>query len=195
MGLKIGITGGIGVGKSVVTRIFKVLGIPTYDADKEAKDIMVKNDAVRNSLISTFGSETYFEDGSLNREWLSSRVFSNSEELKKLNAIVHPAVIKDGEDWAAAQTSLYSVKEAALLFESGSYKSLDYNILVSSPLEVRIERVMERDRVDREEVLRRIGKQMPEKEKEELCDFIIYNDDEHSLIEQVMDLHQRFISK
>ncbi|WP_099371117.1 dephospho-CoA kinase [Sphingobacterium sp. 1.A.5] len=195
MGLKIGITGGIGVGKSVVTRIFKVLGIPTYDADKEAKDIMVKNDAVRNSLISTFGSETYLEDGSLNREWLSSRVFSNSEELKKLNAIVHPAVIRDGEDWAAAQTSLYSVKEAALLFESGSYKSLDFNILVSSPLEVRIERVMERDRVDREEVLRRIGKQMPEKEKEELCDFIIYNDDEHSLIEQVMDLHQRFISK
>lgn len=195
MGLKIGITGGIGVGKSVVTRIFKVLGIPTYDADKEAKDIMVKNDAVRNSLISTFGSETYFEDGSLNREWLSSRVFSNSEELKKLNAIVHPAVIKDGEDWAAAQTSLYSVKEAALLFESGSYKSLDFNILVSSPLEVRIERVMERDRVDREEVLRRIGKQMPEKEKEELCDFIIFNDDEHSLIEQVMNLHQRFISK
>jgi dephospho-CoA kinase len=195
MGLKIGITGGIGVGKSVVTRVFKVLGIPTYDADKEAKDIMVKNDAVRDSLISTFGSETYFEDGSLNREWLSRRVFSNSEELKKLNAIVHPAVIKDGEDWAAAQTSLYSVKEAALLFESGSYKSLDYNILVSSPLEVRIERVMERDRVDREEVLRRIGKQMPEKEKEELCDFIIYNDDEHSLIEQVMDLHQRFISK
>ena len=195
MGLKIGITGGIGVGKSVVTRIFKVLGIPTYDADKEAKDIMVKNDAVRNSLISTFGSETYLEDGSLNREWLSSRVFSNSEELKKLNAIVHPAVIRDGEDWAAAQTSIYSVKEAALLFESGSYKSLDFNILVSSPLEVRIERVMERDRVDREEVLRRIGKQMPEKEKEELCDFIIYNDDEHSLIEQVMDLHQRFISK
>ena len=195
MGLKIGITGGIGVGKSVVARIFKVLGIPTYDADKEAKDIMVKNDAVRNSLISTFGSETYFEDGSLNREWLSRRVFSNSEELKKLNAIVHPAVIKDGEDWAAAQTSLYSVKEAALLFESGSYKSLDFNILVSSPLEVRIERVMERDRVDREEVMRRIGKQMPEKEKEELCDFIIYNDDEHSLIEQVMDLHQRFISK
>ena len=194
MGLKIGITGGIGVGKSVVTRVFKVLGIPTYDADKEAKDIMVKNDAVRDSLISTFGSETYLEDGSLNREWLSRRVFSNSEELKKLNAIVHPAVIKDGEDWAAAQTSLYSVKEAALLFESGSYKSLDYNILVSSPLEVRIERVMERDRVDREEVLRRIGKQMPEKEKEELCDFIIYNDDEHSLIEQVMDLHQRFIS-
>lgn len=193
MGLKIGITGGIGVGKSVVTKIFKVLGIPTYDADREAKDIMVKNDAVRQSLMQTFGKEVYFEDGSLNREWLGKRVFSDAEELKKLNAIVHPAVIKDGEDWAAAQTSIYSVKEAALLFESGSYKALDFTILVVSPLELRIERVMQRDKVDREEVLRRINKQMPEEEKEKLSDCIVYNDDEHSLIEQVMELHQKFI--
>lgn len=193
MGLKIGITGGIGVGKSVVTKIFKVLGIPTYDADREAKDIMVKNDAVRQSLMQTFGKEVYFEDGSLNREWLGKRVFSDAEELKKLNAIVHPAVIKDGEDWAAAQTSIYSVKEAALLFESGSYKTLDFTILVVSPLELRIERVMQRDKVDREEVLRRINKQMPEEEKEKLSDCIVYNDDEHSLIEQVMELHQKFI--
>ncbi|MGX1641491.1 dephospho-CoA kinase [Sphingobacterium sp.] len=193
MGLKIGITGGIGVGKSVVTKIFKVLGIPTYDADREAKDIMVKNDAVRQSLMQTFGKEVYFEDGSLNREWLGKRVFGDAEELKKLNAIVHPAVIKDGEDWAAAQTSIYSVKEAALLFESGSYKALDFTILVVSPLELRIERVMQRDKVDREEVLRRINKQMPEEEKEKLSDCIVYNDDEHSLIEQVMELHQKFI--
>ncbi len=193
MSLKIGITGGIGVGKSVVTKIFKVLGIPTYDADKEAKDIMVKNDAVRQSLVDTFGQEVYFEDGSLNREWLGKRVFADAEELKKLNAIVHPAVIKDGEDWAAAQTSIYSVKEAALLFESGSYKALDFTILVVSPLELRIERVMKRDKVDREEVLRRINKQMPEEEKEKLSDCIVYNDDEHSLIEQVMELHQKFI--
>ena len=193
MGLKIGITGGIGVGKSVVTKIFKVLGIPTYDADREAKDIMVKNDAVRQSLMQTFGKEVYFEDGSLNREWLGKRVFSDADELKKLNAIVHPAVIKDGEDWAAAQTSIYSVKEAALLFESGSSKALDFTILVVSPLELRIERVMQRDKVDREEVLRRINKQMPEEEKEKLSDCIVYNDDEHSLIEQVMELHQKFI--
>lgn len=193
MGLKIGITGGIGVGKSVVTKIFKVLGIPTYDADREAKDIMVKNNGVRQSLMETFGKDVYFEDGSLNREWLGKRVFSDAEELKKLNAIVHPAVIKDGEDWAAAQTSIYSVKEAALLFESGSYKALDFTILVVSPLELRIERVMQRDKVDREEVLRRINKQMPEEEKEKLSDCIVYNDDEHSLIEQVMELHQKFI--
>ncbi len=194
MGLKIGVTGGIGVGKSVVTKIFKVLGIPTYDADKEAKDIMVKSEAVRASLISTFGSDVYHEDGSLNREWLGKRVFSDAEELKKLNAIVHPAVIKDGEDWAAAQTAAYSVKEAALLFESGSYKALDFTILVSSPLALRIERVMKRDQVDQEEVQRRINKQMPEDEKEKLCDFIIYNDDSHSLIEQVMELHAKFIA-
>ncbi|MGN5956015.1 dephospho-CoA kinase [Sphingobacterium lactis] len=193
MGLKIGITGGIGVGKSVVTRIFKVLGIPTYDADKEAKDIMVKSDAVRQALIKTFGEETYFPDLTLNRAWLAKKVFSDTKELAKLNAIVHPAVIKDAEDWAEAQTSLYSVKEAALLFESGSYKSLDYTILVTSPEALRIERVMKRDQVTEEEVRGRMAKQMPESEKEKLADFIVYNDDEHSLIEQVMKLHEQFI--
>lgn len=193
MGLKIGITGGIGVGKSVVTRIFKVLGIPTYDADKEAKDIMVKSDAVRQALIKTFGEETYFSDHTLNRAWLAKKVFSDAKELAKLNAIVHPAVIKDAEDWAEAQTSLYSVKEAALLFESGSYKSLDYTILVTSPEALRIERVMKRDQVTEEEVRGRMAKQMPESEKEKLADFIVYNDDEHSLIEQVMKLHEQFI--
>lgn len=193
MGLKIGITGGIGVGKSVVTRIFKVLGIPTYDADKEAKDIMVKSDAVRQALIKTFGEETYFPDLTLNRAWLAKKVFSDAKELAKLNAIVHPAVIKDAEDWAEAQTSLYSVKEAALLFESGSYKSLDYTILVTSPEALRIERVMKRDQVTEEEVRGRMAKQMPESEKEKLADFIVYNDDEHSLIEQVMKLHEQFI--
>ncbi|MGV6944153.1 dephospho-CoA kinase [Sphingobacterium kyonggiense] len=193
MGLKIGITGGIGVGKSVVTRIFKVLGIPTYDADKEAKDIMVKSDAVRHALIKTFGEETYFPDHTLNRAWLAKKVFSDAKELAKLNAIVHPAVIKDAEDWAEAQTSLYSVKEAALLFESGSYKSLDYTILVTSPEALRIERVMKRDQVTEEEVRGRMAKQMPESEKEKLADFIVYNDDEHSLLEQVMKLHEQFI--
>ena len=194
MGLKIGITGGIGVGKSLVTKIFKILAVPTYDADKEAKDIMVRSEAVRAALLKTFGSEVYFEDGTLNRTWLSSRVFKDEAELQKLNAIVHPAVIKAAEDWAAAQSAPYSLKEAALLFESGSYRSLDYCILVSSPEELRIQRVMQRDQVDEEEVRRRMSKQMPEKEKEALADFIIYNDDDHSLIKQVMALHQQFLS-
>ncbi|MEI5985230.1 MULTISPECIES: dephospho-CoA kinase [Sphingobacterium] len=192
MGLKIGITGGIGVGKSMAARIFKVLGIPTYDADREAKDIMFKSEAVRQALLKTFGKEVYLEDGQLNRAWLSKQVFSNAEELAKLNAIVHPAVIQDAEDWASAQTSLYSVKEAALLFESGSYKKLDFTILVTSPESVRIERVMKRDQVTEEEVRRRMSKQMPESEKEKLADFIIHNDDDHSLIVQVMELHKRF---
>lgn len=194
MGLKIGITGGIGVGKSVVARIFKILGVPTYDADKEAKAIMYTNDQVRAALVDTFGKEVYHADGSLDRAWLSARVFSNETELKKLNAIVHPAVIQAGEDWADAQTTAYSLKEAALLFESGSYKALDYCILVSSPEDVRIQRVMARDGVTEAEVRQRMSKQMPEAEKEALADFIIYNDDEHSLIEQVMQLHQQFLS-
>ncbi|MVZ61469.1 dephospho-CoA kinase [Sphingobacterium humi] len=194
MGLKIGITGGIGVGKSVVARIFKILGVPTYDADKEAKAIMYTNDQVRAALVDTFGKEVYHADGSLDRAWLSARVFSNETELKKLNAIVHPAVIQAGEDWADAQTTAYSLKEAALLFESGSYKALDYCILVSSPEDVRIQRVMARDGLTEAEVRQRMSKQMPEAEKEALADFIIYNDDEHSLIEQVMQLHQQFLS-
>lgn len=194
MGLKIGITGGIGVGKSVVARIFKILGVPTYDADKEAKAIMYTNDQVRAALVDTFGKEVYHADGSLDRAWLSARVFSNETELKKLNAIVHPAVIQAGEDWADAQTTAYSLKEAALLFESGSYKALDYCILVSSPEDVRIQRVMARDGVTEAAVRQRMSKQMPEAEKEALADFIIYNDDEHSLIEQVMQLHQQFLS-
>src|SRR5690606_41643259 len=107
MSLKIGITGGIGVGKSVVTKIFKVLGNPTYDADKEAKDIMVKNDVVRQSLVDTLGQEVYFQDGSLNREWLGKRQFADAEDLKKLNDIVQPAVIQDDDDWAAAYPSQY----------------------------------------------------------------------------------------
>lgn len=192
MSLKIGITGGIGAGKSVVTRIFKVLGIPTYDADKEAKEIMVKSDKVRNAIIDTFGKEVYFEDGSLNRTLLSKKVFNNKEELEKLNAIVHPAVIQDGIDWAAAQTTIYTIKEAALLFESGSYKALDFTILVSSPESVRIKRVMERDSVTEQEVKNRIDKQMPEQDKIALANFIIYNDDQHSLIQQVVQLHQQF---
>ncbi len=194
MGLKIGITGGIGVGKSVVARIFKILGVPTYDADKEAKAIMYTNDQVRAALVDTFGKEVYHADGSLDRAWLSARVFSNETELKKLNAIVHPAVIQAGEDWADAQTTAYSLKEAALLFESGSYKALDYCILVSSPEDVRIQRVMARDGVTEAEVRQRMSKQMSDAEKEALADFIIYNDDEHSLIEQVMQLHQQFLS-
>ncbi len=192
MGLKIGITGGIGTGKSMIARVFKLLGVPTYDADTEAKLIMIKNEEVKKQLIKTFAEQVYFEDGSLNRAWLAERVFSDEEQLKKLNAIVHPAVIQAAEDWANAQTTLYSLKEAALLFESGSYRSLDYTILVVSPENLRVERVMDRDHISETEVRARMAKQMPENEKMKLADYMIYNDSDHSIIEQVMHLHEQF---
>ena len=195
MTLKIGITGGIGTGKSFVSKIFKTMGIPFYDADLEAKLIMVKDPQVREALIEAFGSETYFEDGSLNRAYLSSQVFNNSEKLEKLNNIVHPAVIQAGVDWSNEQTGPYSLKEAALLYESGSYKKLDHTILVTAPEELRIERVMKRDKVSREEVLSRMQKQMPEDEKLQYADFIIHNDEVQPLLPQVLAIHHKLLNR
>jgi dephospho-CoA kinase len=191
--IKVGITGGIGSGKSFVAKIFKTMGIPFYDADKEAKLIMTRSVIIREGLIQAFGEEVYFEDGSLNRKWLSAQVFNNPEKLELLNSIVHPVVIQDAVDWANTQTSCYSLKEAALLFESGSYKTLDYTILVVAPEELRIERVMNRDGVSREEVLNRINKQMPEEEKRKLADFIIVNDGIQPLIPQLYEIHKQLI--
>ncbi|MGJ1269692.1 dephospho-CoA kinase [Sphingobacterium spiritivorum] len=194
MGLNIGITGGIGAGKSIICNIFKVLGIPVYNADQEAKDIMIKSEKVRTALTETFGKETYFEDGSLNRAFLSSKVFGDEAQLKLLNGIVHPAVIRAGEEWAQKQTAAYSLKEAALLFETGSYRQLDYTILVTAPEEVRIARVVARDHTEAEKVRDRISKQMSDKEKSELADFIVINDGIQPLLPQVLHLHQQFLT-
>ncbi|MGJ1448129.1 dephospho-CoA kinase [Sphingobacterium spiritivorum] len=194
MGLKIGITGGIGAGKSIICNIFKVLGIPVYNADQEAKDIMIKSEKVRTALTETFGKETYFEDGSLNRAFLSSKVFGDEAQLKLLNGIVHPAVIRAGEEWAQKQTAAYSLKEAALLFETGSYRQLDYTILVTAPEDIRIARVVARDHTEAEKVRDRISKQMSDKEKSELADFIVINDGIQPLLPQVLHLHQQFLT-
>lgn len=193
MSKKIGITGGIGTGKSFVSKIFKALGVPFYDADKEAKLIMTNNEKLKSLLIEAFGSETYFADGTLNRPYLSSKVFNDEKQLSILNGIVHPIVIEAGKNWAEAQTSNYSLKEAALLFESESYKSLDKTIIVTAPLELRIERVMKRDGVSREEVIRRINNQMPEEEKIKLADFVIINDGLTPLLPQIEKIHRTII--
>lgn len=191
MGIKVGIAGGIGSGKTIVCDIFKVLGVPIYNADLEAKLIMNKSDQVRQAIIATFGDQTY-QNGILNREFLAVQVFNDADQLAKLNAIVHPAVIQAAEDWADAQTASYSLKEASILFESGSYKKLDYTILVTAPVEIRIARVMARDQVTREQVLARMNNQLPDEEKAKLADFVIINDGIQALIPQVMALHHRF---
>lgn len=195
MSKKIGITGGIGTGKSFVSKIFKTLGVPFYDADSEAKSIMIRNEGLKASLIEAFGSNVYFEDGSLNREWLSSQVFTNEEKLHLLNSIVHPIVIATGENWANRQTSEYILKEAALFFESNSYRLQDAIILVTAPLELRIERVMKRDGLSRGEVLKRIANQMPEEDKLKLADYIIVNDEISPLLPQVLKVHNEILSK
>lgn len=195
MTTKIGITGGIGTGKSFVSKIFKTMGVPFYDADHEAKLIMTNNELLKDSLIAAFGPDTYFEDGSLNRKWLSAQVFNNEEKLNLLNSIVHPIVIAAGKEWSDKQIAHYTLKEAALLFESNSYKLLDYTIVVTAPLELRIERVMNRDKVTREEVLRRIDKQMPEEEKLLLADFVIINDEIQPLLPQIEKIHRTILNK
>jgi len=193
MGMKIGITGGIGSGKSYVARVFKALGVPFYDADREAKELMNSSSAIREALTHEFGTEVYNQEGDLNRSYLASQVFRDQDKLDKLNAIVHPIVIQHGEDWALSQTFPYTLKEAALLFESGSYKKLDYTILVTAPLEIRITRVMQRDAITREEVLNRVDKQMSDEEKLKLADFTILNDGIDALLPQILPLHKHFL--
>lgn len=191
--LKVGITGGIGSGKTLVCGIFKTLGIPVYAADDRAKALMQTDPELIAAIKARFGDETY-NNGVLNRAYLSQVVFNNAEAIKDLNALVHPAVGKDAEAWQAQQTGApYTLREAALLFESGSYKRLDKIIVVMAPQEVRIERVMKRDSVSREQVLARINNQWPQEEKVALADYVINNDGKQSLITQVMDLHQTLL--
>lgn len=193
MGIKVGITGGIGTGKSYVAKIFQALGVPFYNADNEAKDLMNTSSEIRTALIRAFGAEVYDDTDNLDRAYLSAIVFKNKEKLAQLNAIVHPAVIQHGQDWAARQTFPYSLKEAALLFESGSYKSLDYTILITAPEPIRMARVIQRDAVDEQQVKDRINKQMPEEEKVTLADFVIVNDEQAPLLPQVLQLHTYFL--
>ena len=192
--LRIGITGGIGSGKSTVCRVFNSLGIPTFDADAVGKSIMTTNSHLMMRIKEVFGPESYDENGQLNRAFLAAQVFNDDTALQQLNALVHPVVIAAGNSWFERQHNVpYALKEAALLFESGSYKAHDYNILVYASEEVRIQRVMARDRVGAEQVRQRIAKQMPEQEKKSLADFLIDNDGTQPLIPQVMKLHEHFI--
>lgn len=190
--LKVGITGGIGSGKSTVGRIFASLGVPVYDADAASKRLMNTSAEMREKIIEQFGFESY-DGNTINRQFLASEVFNDKEKLAKLNAIVHPATKKDGEDWMNQQSYPYAIKEAAIIFESGSHLRLDKIIGVSSPLELRIKRTMKRNNISREDVLARMGQQMNEEEKMSLCDFIIFNDEQQLVIPQVLALHQKLM--
>jgi len=192
--LRIGLTGGIGSGKSTVADIFRVLGIPVFDADASARQLMETDAALRSAIVSLLGENAY-QNGQLNRKWIADIVFNDPFRLDQLNAIVHPAAIRAGENWANSQTSAYVIKEAALFFEAGSTEGMDYIIGVYAPQHIRINRVMKRDQVSREEVMGRMKRQIQEEIKMRLCDFVILNDDQHLVIPQVLQLHEQFLQE
>lgn len=194
--LKVGITGGIGAGKSTVCRVFKALGIPIYDADSRAKNITVTNMDLMAEIKAQFGEASYLESGELNRVFLAQTVFNNPDKLQILNGLIHPKMREDSQNWIQEHEGKfpYLIKEAALLFEAGSYKDLDKIITVSAPLDVRIQRTLARDsHRQKSDVEAIIAKQMPQEEKEKRADFIIWNDGKQFIIPQVLKLHHLFI--
>ncbi len=192
--LKVGLTGGIGSGKSTVAKIFTSLGVPVYFADTESRKLMELSEELIHSIKSLFGKEAY-NGIELNRKFLANIVFTDTGKLKKLNQLIHPAVHRQFEIWAAKHPDVpYLVEEAALLCESGAWKYFDFLVLVTAPLNKRLERVMKRDGVTEEEVRNRVSNQMPDDEKIPLANFLIFNDDQSMVINQVLAFHEKMIS-
>jgi len=191
--IRVGLTGGIGSGKSLICTIIEKLGLPVYYADDEARRLMSKDPVLKNRIVDLFGENAY-RGGDLDRKYLAELVFGDEEKLAALNALVHPSVREDFKSWAGKQNEFpYVVEEAAILFESGAHRELDSTVLVSAPIEVRISRVMERDGIDRESVLKRMSHQLREEEQLKLADYVIVNDGQQMLLPQVIELHNSLI--
>lgn len=188
----LGLTGGIGSGKTTVANMFRELGVPVYIADDEAKKLMTSDPLVQKQIISVFGKEAY-ENNLLNRKFLAGRVFGNKDLLEKLNAIVHPAVGKNFEEWKKIQTGKYVVYEAAILFEKGGYKKCDKTLLITAPLEVKLERIMARDGSSREEIQARMNNQWPDEKKAKMANFILSNIDLDETRREVRKIHQMML--
>lgn len=187
MAKKIGITGGIGSGKSIVSRILQLMGYPVYSSDQRAKEIMHENQALIRSLKELFGEEAYL-DSELNRPYIAAQIFQDDSKRTAMNQLVHPAVREDFQQWASRQKSPILFQESALLFETGNYKSFDAVILVSAPEEIRMKRIKERDHLTDEQVQSRFNAQMPEEEKMKLTNLVIQNDGNHLLVPQILEV-------
>lgn len=186
--LKLGITGGIGSGKSVVCRVMQLLGIPVYNSDLESRRLMVSDEAIRRDLIALLGSQVY-QDGALNRPLVASYLFASPDHAQRINAIVHPRVKADFRRWVAARAQHQMVAiESAILIEAGFASEVDQVVMVKAPLEVRIRRAMDRDGADRQQVMQRIARQMSEDEKRSMSHHQLLNDDKSPLIPQVLRL-------
>lgn len=181
----VGLTGGIGSGKSVIGMIISDLGYPVFDSDLCGKQLLTENANVVKKITLLFGAKILSENGQPDRKKIAQRVFNNSRELEELNAIIHPEVNREFQTWKKAQISPFVVRESALLFETGFYKESYKNILVSCPVELRIARVMKRNSISREAVLERMKNQAPEEEKTKLADYIIVNDEKNAVLPQV----------
>ncbi len=194
--LKIGITGGIGSGKTTVCKVFETLGIPVFYADTVAKQLMISDQILIDGVKHAFGAISYDVDGKLNNKHIASIVFNNKVELEKLNSLVHPAVFRAFDLWVSSipTTVPYILKEAALLFESGSYQMCDQNILVRSTQSLKLNRVMQRDAVTADQVIARMDKQFTDEKKSEMADYFIDNTESESVIAQVVDLHRQFLN-
>ncbi len=193
--IKIGITGGIGSGKSIVSKIFEVMGTAVYNSDQKAKQLMNGNEIIRRKLTAKFGEKIYLNSGLLNKKLLASIIFTKSEHTKFVNNTVHPVIIEDFRKWTEKHDkSKIIVKEAALLIESNAYKDLDIIITVFAPLELRIKRVMLRDGMKRSQVLDRIKKQLPEEEKMKIADYVIVNDDKKAVLPQLMKIYNKLMN-
>jgi len=186
---KIGLTGGIGSGKTYVSEVFKSLGIAVFNADSESKKLMITSEKLMELVKSEFGEDIY-TNGTLNKEKLAAIVFSDKSKLQKLNSLVHPIVKEEFINWCELQSSSYVIKEVAILFESNSHLGLEKVICVSAPLNLRIERVINRDNSSEQEIKNRIENQISQEEKENLSDYIIVNDDKELLLPQIIKIHK-----
>lgn len=193
--IKLGITGGIGSGKTTVCRLFELLGIPVYYADEESKKLLDENKEVKKQVLGIFGESILNDAGTIDRKKLAGIVFNNKGLLDKLNAITHPAVGAHFELWLKKQKSPYILKEAAILFESGAYKQVDKVLTVTAPVELKIQRTIKRDGVSKEQVEARISLQMSDEEKIKRSDFVIRNNEQELLIPQVLELHKQLVDK
>jgi len=191
MTLAIGITGGIGSGKSTVCEVFKLLGVPVFEADTTAGKLINSDSEIRNNLIQLYGNEIYNSDKKINREKLANIIFNSDVELEKVNKVVHPAVRKEFMNWLKLQKTDYVIHEAAILIESGFYKMMDFTILVSAPEEMRIERVMRRNNLTRENVISRMAKQWPDAEKRKFTTLELVNDNKNLLIPQIIEIDNK----
>lgn len=194
--MKIGVTGGIGSGKSTVCNIFKNLGVFVFDSDHESRKLVNENDDVNLALRAAFGRDMFFQDGTLDRKRLSLLVFNNPPELEKLNAIIHPLVYREFEKFCEYhKKSKYVIKEAAILFETKSHENLDKIINVYAQKEMRIERVLKREENTRENIERIMRFQLSDEEKNRLSDFIIVNENINDLLPQVMEIHEFLLNE